>query len=494
MAKIVIVGGGIAGLSAGIHGQLNGFETEIFEQNASAGGECTGWDRGGYHFDGCLHWLVGSKPGTPVNTLMHTVGALDETVGIVNHEYFYCAEENGETVYMYRNVDRLEKHLLAVSPQDEKLIRETCKAIKALGKLEMPLDKPAELYSTADNLKMLPKIFPYMGLMRKYSSVTIEEFANQFKHPLIQNAFKQGYPTNLSALVLLMIFSSLNQGDSGLPLGGSKKLAERMAQKYASLGGKIHYSTAVDVIKVSGGRAEGVIMKDGSEHLADVVVSSVDGNFTLQHLLKGKFTDETFETLYSDMQAYPTFASVHVSVGVACDLSDEPHWLFFKPTQPVDGGGYVNSWLGLNHYSYDPTFASKGKSVVAASFLGSDYDWWKQKAQDKAVYKAEKQRVAQEVCSAVEERFPQAKGKIEVVDVATPVTYERYCNAWRGAYMSWGPTPKSKIRTVPGKLAGLNGFYMAGQWTMLPGINGGVITGRWAIQRVCRDLKLPFAK
>jgi phytoene desaturase len=490
--KIIIVGAGISGLSAGIYGQLNGFETEIYEQNSVAGGECTGWQRGEYHFDGCIHWLVGSKPGTAVNKLMREVGALDDSVDIVNHEYFYRVEENGIAVNMYRNVDRLEKHLMEISPQDEPLIREVCKAIRTLGKLDMPLDKPMDMYSAIDNLKMVPKMLPFMSLLNKYSAITIGDLANKFKHPLLQNAFKQAYPHYISAFILLMILSSLNSGDSGLPMGGSKKLAERIAQKYVSLGGKIHYRSAIDKIKVLNGKATGVILEDGGERSADIVVSSADGYFTLQHMLEGKFKDEKLETIFTDQEAYPTFATVHVSVGVACDLSKEPHWLFFKPSHPVNGGGFSNEWFGFNHYSYDKSFAPEGKSVIAASFLGADYGWWKQKSLNKQAYQAEKQRIAKEVCAAVEERYPQTKGKIEVVDVATPMTYERYCNAWHGAYMSWGPTPKSKIRSLTGKLKGLDNFYMAGQWTMLPGINGGVITGKWAIQRICRDLKIKF--
>ena len=143
--KIIIVGAGISGLSAGIYGQKNGFETEIYEKNASAGGECTGWDRGTYHFDGCIHWLVGSKSGTSVNKLLHQVGALDDSVDIVNHEYFYRVEEKGKALNMYRNVDRLEKHLIEISPEDEPLISEVCKAIRTFGKLEMPLDKPMDM-------------------------------------------------------------------------------------------------------------------------------------------------------------------------------------------------------------------------------------------------------------------------------------------------------------------------------------------------------------
>jgi len=58
MKKIVIIGGGIAGLSAGIFAQKNGFESTILEKHHTLGGECTGWDRQGYHIDGCIHWLV----------------------------------------------------------------------------------------------------------------------------------------------------------------------------------------------------------------------------------------------------------------------------------------------------------------------------------------------------------------------------------------------------------------------------------------------------
>ena len=59
--KIIIIGGGVAGLSAGIYGQLNGFETRIFEMHNIPGGQCTAWDRNGYRFDYCLHWLIGTR-------------------------------------------------------------------------------------------------------------------------------------------------------------------------------------------------------------------------------------------------------------------------------------------------------------------------------------------------------------------------------------------------------------------------------------------------
>jgi phytoene dehydrogenase-like protein len=46
--KSLIVGGGIAGLCAGIYLRRNGFETEILEMHSMAGGLATAWKRNGF--------------------------------------------------------------------------------------------------------------------------------------------------------------------------------------------------------------------------------------------------------------------------------------------------------------------------------------------------------------------------------------------------------------------------------------------------------------
>jgi len=88
MKKIIIIGGGVAGLTAGIYAQKNGYDSCILEKNHILGGECTGWDRKGYHIDGCIHWLVGTKENTPMYKLWETAGALGNTVEIYHPETF----------------------------------------------------------------------------------------------------------------------------------------------------------------------------------------------------------------------------------------------------------------------------------------------------------------------------------------------------------------------------------------------------------------------
>ncbi|MFW9937802.1 MAG: NAD(P)-binding protein, partial [Candidatus Thorarchaeota archaeon] len=58
--KIIIIGAGPAGLCAGCYLQMNGYDTEIFEMHDRVGGCCSSWERKGYIFDGCIHFLVGT--------------------------------------------------------------------------------------------------------------------------------------------------------------------------------------------------------------------------------------------------------------------------------------------------------------------------------------------------------------------------------------------------------------------------------------------------
>lgn len=55
MNKVVIVGAGIARLSAGIYALQSGIDVTFFEVHTIPGGNCTSWRRKGYLFEGGLH-------------------------------------------------------------------------------------------------------------------------------------------------------------------------------------------------------------------------------------------------------------------------------------------------------------------------------------------------------------------------------------------------------------------------------------------------------
>ena len=486
MEKLVIIGAGISGLTAGVYGRLNGFDTEIYEMHSLPGGECTGWKRGEYYFDGCIHWMMGTKPGAPMHDIWQDTGALDDNVEILIQDVFFELEHDGITVKMYRSMDRLERHLLEIAPEDAAQIRSFCRDVRAFSKLKMPTDKPYDMFGAADGIKMGMKMLPMMGLMKKYSAITVTELAKTFRNDALRSALLHFMPEQYTAMSLMGTLASMDAGDSGFPRGGSLAVARRMEQRYLALGGKVHYRAKVAEITVENGRATGIRLQDGTHVPADHVVSCADGYSTVYNLLGGRYVSDEIRQLYTDPKNYPTYTTVQVSLGIGCDLSARPSMLI-TPVEPIDAGGVVNDIIGFKNYCFDSTIVPQGKSVVTST-LTADFDWWRAKRADTDAYRGEKERIAAEVIAALEQRYPETQGKVEQVDVATPMTYARYCDAWRGAWMSFMVTPGQKIRYLPGNLPGLEGFHLAGQWALPPGgLPGAALTGRWVIQRLCKN-------
>ena len=103
-----------------------------------------------------------------------------------------------------------------------------------------------------------------------------------------------------------------------------------------------------------------------------------------------------------------------------------------------------------------------------------------------------KQRIANEVVNRIEEQYPQYKGKINVLDVFTPITLKRYTNATRGAYMGLF-THKQPRLSHPGTISGLHNLYLAGQWLESPGgLPFAAASGKWVAIRICKQDGVKF--
>ncbi|TVR61189.1 MAG: NAD(P)/FAD-dependent oxidoreductase, partial [Spirochaetaceae bacterium] len=131
--------------------------------------------------------------------------------------------------------------------------------------------------------------------------------------------------------------------------------------------------------------------------------------------------------------------------------------------------------------------------TVALNHFGETIDHWFALAGDRTSYRREKQRVGEAVREAIEANFPRFAGRLTVLDVATPATYDRYCNAYRGAFMAFFPTTMSRMMAHTGRIKGIENFVLSGQWLQPPGgLPIAVITGKDSIQRLCKKLKRPF--
>jgi phytoene dehydrogenase-like protein len=135
--------------------------------------------------------------------------------------------------------------------------------------------------------------------------------------------------------------------------------------------------------------------------------------------------------------------------------------------------------------------APEGCTTLTCLLIGDSYNYWK-KAKEDGSYKDKKQELANEFIARLSELIPEIKDNVEVTDVATPLTYERYCKSYEGSWLSvWEPGGKSI--NYPIKCASVNGLYFASQRSMMPGgLPIAVCAGRTAAQLLCKDTNTWF--
>lgn len=494
MKKIIIIGGGISGLASGIYARMKGFESIILEKHTISGGECTGWDRNGYHIDGCIHWLLGTKEGTLAHKFWKEVGALED-IEIFQAESFLTYNYKGKKICLYRNLQRLRQHLLDISPDDSEAINTFCDDLKSLKNCADFEEKPMDLMNPVEIIKSFMTMEAQGNLFKKYGKVTCAEYAKQFKHPGIREMFEILSPAdNLSIAMIMMALGNFASGNAGIPKGGSRAFAFRMEKKYLSLGGTLKKNCSVKDILVENGVAKGVLLENGMALYGDYVIASCDPKVTLDHLLKGAYFDKKLKRMYDNPKDYILASSIYISLGIEANLEAHPRteWLSVPPftfhTQTVNH-------LAFTTYHYEPSFAPEGKTLITVPinvFGKESYDYWANLYQDQPKYKEEKQRIGEAVIQGLESHYPKLLGKIELLDVATPITYTRYANAHQGAYMPFFMTINSKMMfNHNGKIKGLKNCYLSGQWiAMGGGLPGALMTGKETIQRICKKEKV----
>ncbi|NQS88637.1 NAD(P)/FAD-dependent oxidoreductase, partial [Patescibacteria group bacterium] len=298
--SIIIIGAGIAGLSTGCYSQMNDYRTQIFELHDKPGGLCTSWKRKGYTIDGCIHWLVGSRPGTGFYRIWEEVGAVQGRRMIDHKEYMRVEGKEGKVFIVYTDINRLEQHMKELAPEDKDITEEFIKALRSCTRFDMPVDKAPELYSPIDRLKMMFKMLPYLGMMKKWGRISIQDFAKRFKNPFLREALSFNLP-DFPMIGMLITLAWLHQKTAGYPVGGSLEFARAIEQRYLDLGGEINYKSPVTKILVKNDQAIGVRLANGTEHHADIIISAADGHTTIFNMLNGEYINNKIQGYYDQL-------------------------------------------------------------------------------------------------------------------------------------------------------------------------------------------------
>lgn len=487
--KIIIVGAGIGGLSAGIYGRLAGYEVDIYEKNPVAGGQCMGWNRKGHHIDNCIHWLAGTREGTALHQVWKTIGALEPDTEYAAYDAFYTCIYKGMRITLWKDLDRTERELLELSPEDAEEIRRFIQHVKYASASVIPAEKPMDMMGIKDYIQMGKEMADMPKVIKEYGEISLQDLADRFHHPLLKMLFAEYMPKEYTAYSLLVSYGTMASGNGELPMGGSLAMSNRIVNRFLELGGQLHLNMPVKRIILEENQARGIELESGECYTADHVISAVDTMELFSALISRERMDSVWKKPYENMEQYPLQSGFQLAFSVDEGIYKETDTVLFA-CEPFTIGGRNIGYMSLKSYEYEPDFAPEGKMVLQTNVSQFDQDflYWK------SLSKEEYRQIKEELVKAIEERilteYPELAGHMELLDCWTPLTYERYCNAYHGAYMSFITKPGVKPFRVKGEIKGIHNLYIAGQWIMAPGgLPIAAISGKFAIQRILKQDK-----
>jgi phytoene desaturase len=482
-SKLLVIGGGLAGMSAGCHALQSGIPTTIIEHHLALGGVCSSWQRGPYVIDGCIHWLTGGA----FSRLYAELGILDLVpLRILQTWVHYRDVETGVDLAITRDLDAFFAELARIGPEDKAELERLRKAASELATLEPPLNAP-ELSTLRERMRAAWELRDKVGAivhLRKPLGVWAEE---HLQSPALRRLFGRLMPPEAPAMFLAMVLGYLEQGYLSRPVGGTGAFRAALEQRFRALGGHVLLHSTVEEILVDAGRATGVRLSDGTMLPADLVISTASSPETVLRLLGGRYDAEPTRTRLERWKLFDPI--VLASYGVDRAYAEAPALSVINGITPFEVGGRSTEALYVRVCNDDASFAPAGHTVVQA-MVSTSYEWWATRG---TRYTHEKEAVSAAVLEALAPFFPGIAEAVRVTDVATPLSYWSLARSWRGAYEGWMPSADSIFSHVEKKLAGLSGVYLAGQWVEPGGgVPMAVMSGRQAVELACHDLRRAF--
>ena len=275
--EVIIIGGGLGGLSAAIHLRLAEFDVTIFEANERVGGRANRIEREGFRFD----------TGPSLLNYPWVFEQMFERAGRKMSDYVELVAVDPSITFRWMDGEKLElsSDLRKFLSECERLEPDCAPGVFAFlreseTKYRIAFDKL--INQNVDNpLRWLGALSArelwQTGVHRSLDSELKRYFKNRYLREALGSyaMYLGGSPFNLPGMFSILSYGELAYG-LWLPKNGIYGLVEGIERLARELGVKIQTNCPVRKIQIGGGRVEGVELAGGEIHRAALVVSNVD--------------------------------------------------------------------------------------------------------------------------------------------------------------------------------------------------------------------------
>ncbi len=486
----IIIGGGLAGLTAG--STLAKFQKKVLllEQHNKPGGCATTFNRNDFIIEVGLHEMSGiSESGA----LLRIFDMLDvrKKVELLKIPEFYAVLREQEQFVLPHGYDSAIKALVDKYPEDEKGIHRFFKLIANIRR---------EGTSLPRSPLMKKLIYPFMPLaypnLVEASHHTIGSWLDKYitnenaKLDLVAHiAYWGDDPYTLSMFYFGLPFSGFIENGGHFIKGGSQELSDYLANYINSHGGEVLLGKKAEKILTKNGRVVAVSFRDSIHHSSEPVTIACDNVIANCAIpLVPAMLDEphasSLQHKISSMRNSCSLLSIYLGFNTDIKTFGVKHYSNVFPGVGVETlkdvkKNFSDDWskrsfIFVDYGQIDAQLAPSGKSVGAICTVDYLKNWEGLSHED---YKIQKEKVARILLNRLEKQFPGIRDCIEYYEVATPKTIQRYTSNPGGSVYGYAQSiDQTGMKRLRNNFS-IPNLYFASAWAFPGGGFEGTITG-----------------
>ncbi len=293
-------------------------------------------------------------------------------------------------------------------------------------------------------------------MIKEYNNVSSETYLNRFlkDDELIRLLGSQGsYFPVMSMIHLAFLWNVMSKEGIWFPSCGVHGISDLLQEVVIGNEGEIKLNSGIKEILVEDNRAVGVELMNGDVYSAKWIIVNADYKKTVLKLMnKNNFSSEYLKHVKNSKY---TSSELSVYLGINSDNLDltkmRANHLFYRATYDDKNEGdpenFKNKEIEICDWSNkSPEFAPKGKKnlILRVTMPYEHFKHWKLgDKMKKDGYQEYKKNLARKLIKTVESILPGLSSSIEVMEVATPLTYEDWGQRSHGSIAGWNRDMKN---------------------------------------------------